>query len=89
MSDVVVDKVVVVAIKSAWYSKINWIQLGALILNAVITVVSGPALGLSPETQVKMLAALQAFQSLATIVIKVWFTSSVTPQSMVSPKTAE
>lgn len=64
-----------VAIKSAWWSRINWTQ--AVALFASVGVIFG--LDLSPEEQAKIVATIQAVASLATIILRTWFTDSITP----------
>lgn len=64
-----------VAIKSAWWSRINWTQ--AIAMLASVGVVFG--LDLSAEEQAKIVATIQAVSSLATIVLRTWFTETVTP----------
>jgi len=64
--------------KSAFLSKINWTQVGA----AVMTLVTTNALGLDDATQVKVLAVTTLAQSVLTVVLKTWFTSTVTPESL-------
>lgn len=64
-----------VAVKSAWWSKVNWTQAIAMI--ASIGVIFG--LNLSPEEQAKIVATIQGVSGLATIILRTWFTDSVTP----------
>jgi hypothetical protein len=71
-----------VAVNSPWYSKINWVQLASIVLNGLITLVGGQVLGLDPELQVKLLGVLQLIQGVSTIIIKTYFTPTVTPQSL-------
>lgn len=63
-----------VAVKSAWWSKINWVQ--AITLVATIATVFG--FDFSPELQAKIVETLVAFSALATIILRTWFTTSVT-----------
>lgn len=55
---------------SAILSKINWTQVVSLI--ASVLAVWG--MDLAPETQVAIVAAIQAAQSLLTIILRTWFT---------------
>lgn len=64
-----------VAIKSAWWSKVNWTQVIAM--GASLGVVFG--LNISPEDQAKIVATIQAVSGFATIILRTWFTTSVTP----------
>lgn len=71
-------KAALVEIKSAWYSKINWAQVLALLVTAATTNV----LGLDEATQVKVLAGVQVVQSVLTIVLKTFYSDTVTPASL-------
>lgn len=64
-----------VAIKSAWWSRINWTQ--AVAMAASVGVFFGH--DFSPEQQAKIVVTIQAVAGLATIILRTWFTSSVTP----------
>ena len=67
--------IVEVAVKSAWWSKVNWTQ--AIAMAASVGVFFG--LNLSPEEQAKIVVTINAVSGLATIVLRTWFTDSVTP----------
>ena len=69
--------IVEVAIKSAWWSKVNWTQIIAMA--ASLAVVFG--LNISPEDQAKIVATVQGVSALATIVLRTWFTTTITPAS--------
>lgn len=69
------DKFVEVAIKSAWWSKVNWTQVVAMA--ATLGVLFG--FHLPAEEQAKVVATIQGVAGLATIILRTWFTSSVTP----------
>ena len=73
-----------VDVQSAWVSKINWTQAVG-ILASVVAVVSGNKYQIPVETQLAIVAAIQALQSVATFVIKTWFTKTITPASASSP----
>lgn len=66
-----------VAVKSAWWSKVNWTQLIAMIASAGVLF----GLNISPEDQAKIVATIQAVSSLATIIMRTWFTTTITPAS--------
>jgi len=66
-----------VAIKSAWWSKINWTQ--AIAILASVGVFFG--LHLSPEDQAKIVVTIQAVSGLITIIQRTWFTTTITPAS--------
>jgi hypothetical protein len=70
--------VVTVPVKSAWYSKINWLAFAG----AAISLLGTNALGLDAATQVKVMSVVQVVQSLGTIVLKTFFTPTVTPSSV-------
>ena len=72
----------IVEVKSAWWSKINWVQVAGVILSSAITLVSGRSLGFDDATTVKVLGGLNLIQGIVTVIFKVWFTSTVTPQSL-------
>lgn len=64
--------------KTAWLSKINWVQVAG----AVGTLLTTNAFGFDHATQVKVLAVTTLAQSAITVVLKTWFTNTVTPASM-------
>lgn len=70
--------VVVVPVKSAWLSKINWTQGIALLAMA------GTFLGfdLDAKTQAEVLAGIVGIQSAVTWLLKTFFTTTVTPASI-------
>jgi hypothetical protein len=67
-----------VPIKSAWYSKINWFS----VLTGVVGVGTW-ATGLLPPAQAAVVGAVtQTIQTVGTVVLKTWFTDTVTPSSV-------
>lgn len=71
--------IAVVPVKSAWWSKINWTQ------------VAGPLAGLlallgiknvTPEQISGIILAIQTMQSIVTIIIKTFYTGTITPSSV-------
>lgn len=70
---------VMVPVKSAWYSKINWAQAPGFLVGA-IAFFSGGAV--SPEMLANTLAGFLMVQSFVTWVLKTYFTSTVTPGSV-------
>lgn len=71
-----------VPVVSPWYSKINWVQVVTVALSSAITLISGHAFGFSDATTVKVLGALNLLNGVVTVILKTWFTSTVTPQSV-------
>ena len=70
--------VAVVPVKPAWYSKINWTQ----IVQVVTTLLTTNAFGFDAETQVQVLTYTTLATNVGTIVLKTWFSPSVTPSSV-------
>lgn len=74
------DPVVVVPVKSAWLSKINWTQAVsgfAMILGFV----TGNAVSLTADQQGALIVVIGLIGNIVTFVMKTWFTKSVTPSS--------
>lgn len=69
---------VVVPVKSAWYSKINWTQGIALLAMA------GTFFGFDfdAKTQAEVLAGIIGIQSAVTWLLKTFFTNTVTPSAI-------
>lgn len=73
---------VLAAVKSAWYSKINWTQaVGAAA--SVLVLASGGAYNIPPEQQAIIVATIQGVQSIVTWILRTWFNSTV-PTSAVA-----
>ncbi len=75
----------VVPIQSVWLSKINWTQIVQGVA-AVLVIATGGKLNLTPEQQLQIVGAIVVVGNLATIVMKTYFTTTVTSQS-VTPTT--
>ena len=71
------DRFVEVAVKSAWWSKINWVQAVAMV--ATVATVFG--FDFPPELQAKIVATITGVSGVATVILRTWFTTSVTPAS--------
>lgn len=69
------DRFVEVAVKSAWWSKINWVQAVAMV--ATVATVFG--FDFPPEMQAKVVATITGVSGVATVILRTWFTTSVTP----------
>lgn len=70
---------VVVPVKSAWYSKINWTQAVGMLA------MLGTAFGgfdITPETQVEIVTAIGLAQGAITYILKTFFTNTVTPAAI-------
>jgi len=74
-----------VAIRSAWWSKVNWTQVVAMV--ATIGVLFG--LNLPADEQAKIVATIQGVSGLATIILRTWFTTSVTPAAAARVEASE
>ncbi len=68
-----VGSITTVPVKSAATSKINWTQL----IGFGASLAAGFGLDLDPVTITKVVVGVQAVQSLATIIMRTWFTKSV------------
>lgn len=75
--------IVPVPVVSAWWSKINWTQVMSVgVMLATMAGVIVPS-----DVQRDVLAAIIAVQAAVTIVLKTFFTTSVTPASAVKVST--
>jgi hypothetical protein len=74
-----------VAVTPAWSSKINWTQAVA-VLSSLLVLLFGPDRGLSPEQQAAIVTVITLVQGGLTVLLKVFFTSTVHPSSL--PKKA-
>jgi hypothetical protein len=70
--------IAVVPIKSAWTSKINWIQVISVL--SALGILFG--IDISAEDQAKLLVAATVVSNIVTGVVKTWFTATVTEQSI-------
>lgn len=70
---------VLVPVKSAWLSKINWTQLAGPIATG-LAYIGLP--GITQEQLLGVFAAIQTVQSIVTFVLKTWFSPTVTPASI-------
>jgi hypothetical protein len=74
-----VPTTVVVPVKTAWASKIVWTSLAAP--TATLLMWAGVK-DISPETLAALFAGIQAAQSIATVIFRVYYNGSVTPSSI-------
>ncbi len=73
-------EVTVVEVQSPWFSKINWTQIVQGVA-AIAVIASGGKINLTPEQQLQIVGAIVVVGNLATIIMKTYFTSTITPQS--------
>lgn len=66
-------------VKSAWLSKVNWIQVVALGVTCATGLLG--AFNLDPMTTAKLTAGVAAVGQIATIVVKTWYTTEITQAS--------
>lgn len=66
-----------VEVKSAFLSKINWTQLISVLASLLIVF----GVNIPPELQAHLAAAITALSAIVTIVMKTWFTTTITPAS--------
>lgn len=67
-----------VPMKSATESKINWVQIAGVL--ASLAAFFG--LNVDPATLASVIVGIQSAASLLTVVLKTWFTPTVTPASV-------
>lgn len=70
-----ITETAVVPVKSAWYSKINWTQVGGALLSLATTF----AAGLPPAQAALVATGINVVQGLLTIVFRTWFNNTATP----------
>ncbi len=73
--------VAIVPVKSAWLSKIN---ITAAIA-AAIALLAAFGVAIPAEWQVTLVKVVAVFGPILTIVLKTWFTNTVTPSSLPTP----
>ncbi len=69
------EQLVLAEVKSPWYSKINWTQAVGL----VASIAAVYSINVSPEMQAAIVIAIQAAQSLLTVVFRTYFNETVSP----------
>ncbi len=75
------EEVVIVNTQSPWFSKINWAQVVQGVA-AIAVIATGGKINLTPEQQLQIVGAIVVVGNLATIIMKTYFTTTVTPQSV-------
>lgn len=68
---------VIVEEKSSFLSKINW----ASVISVVFTMLAAFGLNIPDELKVQILAAVSAITGIVTVVLRTYFTTTVTPTS--------
>lgn len=68
----------VVAVKSAFLSKINWTQ----VIGVAVALGAMFGIDIDAKTQAEILAGIVAVQGVITVILRTWFTTSVTPSSV-------
>ena len=81
MSSTSVPVVAVVPVVSAWYSKINWIQVvsGAGML---MTFTTGGQVNMTASQQAAVVVVIGLISNIATFVMRTWFNGTVNPASL-------
>lgn len=67
-----------VPVRSGWLSKINWTQLGSFIASLLAVF----SIDISPEQTIAVVLGIQALQSIGTVILRQFFTKSVTASSV-------
>lgn len=75
--------VTTVPVKSAWVSKINWTQVVSAVATCVTAVISAANLPAAQATA--LTAAVAGGGQFLTVILKSFFTTSVTPGSVGAP----
>jgi hypothetical protein len=68
------SRLTVAPVKSGWVSKINWVQFAG----PLCSVLAAFGLALKPDELVGLVVAVQTVQSVATWILRTWFTRAVT-----------
>ncbi len=76
-----------VPVQSPWFSKINWTQ-AVQALAAVLVIATGGKIDLTPTDQAYIVGGIVVVGNLLTVILKTYFTTTVTPQS-VTPTTTQ
>ena len=71
----------IVDVKPATSSKINWTQAAGLIATGV-TLASKGKLNLDADTVLTIIVGIQGVTQIATLIMRTYFTTTVTPQSV-------
>ena len=72
---------VTVPVQSAWLSKINWTQAVQAVAMMLVWL-SGGALNIDANQQAAIIVVIGVVGNIVTWIMKTWFTTTVTPQSV-------
>lgn len=75
------EPVAVVNVKSSFFSKINWTQ-AIQALAAVLVIATGGKINIDPQSQLLLVGGIVVVGNLITVIIKTYFTPTVTAQSI-------
>jgi len=70
-----------VPVKSAWLSKVNWVQ-GVAALSMILVFVFGNSAALTPEQQNSIVVVIGLAGNVVTWIVKTWFTPTVSAASL-------
>lgn len=73
--------VVNVDVKSAWASKINWVQ-AVSVLSTVIALIFGQQYEIPADIQVQIVTGINVMFAVVTWILRTYFTTKVTQQSV-------
>lgn len=82
MTDTITTTETIVPVKSAWASKINWLQIGGVVLGAATAILGGNMIGLTPEQTAKAVAVINFLQGAITVVMRTFYSPSVVKNSL-------
>ena len=80
-TDVSQPTAVVNVVDDGWFSKINWTQ-AIQALAAVLVIGTGGKVNITPDQQLYLVGAIVIIGNLATVIMKTYFTPTVTKQSV-------
>lgn len=73
------DNTATVPIKSAWASKINWLQVIAALMTGATALISAANLPAAQATEIT--AAVAGVGQILTLIVRTFFTTAITPSS--------
>jgi len=69
-------------VKSAWASKINWLQVAGVLFGAATAIVGGNMIGLTPQQTTEVVAGINLVQGIITVVLRTFYSNSVVENSL-------